>query len=137
MKPIFWILTSGLILPVFITAAVSAGEISPEQWTQFQMFLEAMKGMKGFGTLTVAGIVVQLLLTIIKANSTKIPGRYQIFLVQALSIIAGVIGLRLADFDWASAFLHSNTLGAVQVFLNQIYKQLTETEKKYELPAVK
>lgn len=136
MKPIFWIIVSILLSPV-LTFAVFAGsgsevvEPTVDEWVQF---LLSLKGWAGFSTLGIAAAVVQGAIFIFRSQFMPMSGKQKIVLVQALSIVAGVIGLRIQDFDWFSALIHANTLGAFQVFLHQLYKQFTDNGDKYEIP---
>jgi len=134
MKPIFWVFVGTMLSPLFITAGIYASDIPPEQWTQFQQFLESLKGTHGLGQMGLAAIVVQVLMYFIKQNYPRLPGKWRIIILQGLSIAAGVLGLRIAEFDWASAFLHANTIGAFQVFAHSIWKEWTKTDEKYTLP---
>lgn len=135
MKPIFWILVAILLTP-FLSAALFAGsevvEPTIDEWIQF---LASLKGITGFTTLGLAAAWVQASLFIFRSRFLPLDGKKKLMIVQVLSIIAGVIGLRLQNFDWASAFLHANTLGALQVFAHQIYKQFTDIGDKYAIPS--
>lgn len=137
MKPIFWVFVAILLSPFVVTAGIYATEITPEQLSQFQTFVESIKGSKGVGQMSLSVIVVQALMYVLKENFPKMKGNHRILILQALTVIVGMIGLRFGDFDLASAFTHANTLGAIQVFLYQLWKQFTEAEEKYSLPAVK
>ena len=138
MKPIFWIIVGFLVSPL-ISMALFAGtgalaEPTVDEWIKF---LASLKGVTGLGTLSVAAAVVQGALFLFRSQFLPLDGRKKIMIVQALSIAAGVIGLRLQNFDWISSFIHANTMGAVQVFLHQIYKQFTDLGDKYETPKVR
>lgn len=139
MKPIFWIIVTILLSPV-LTFALFAGnglgeivEPTVDEWVQFLM---SLKGWQGFSTLGIAAAVVQGALFIFRSQFFGLDGKQKIVIVQALTIVAGVIGLRIQDFDWFSSIIHANTLGAIQVFLHQLYKQFTDPGDKYEIPKV-
>jgi len=137
MKPRFWMLVALLFAPLFTltlyAAGVDMGEPSYEDWLAFLM---SLKGTVGLGTLGIAGVLVQGLLLLFRSQFVKMDGKQKLMLVQFLSVVAGMVGLKSQGIDWAAAFMHANTLGAVQVFAHQIYKQFFDrSADKYALPS--
>ncbi len=88
-----------------------------------EALLDAIGGLKGGGTLAAVAAVVQALLWLAKGFLKGIAGKYQLLIVMGLNIFAGVVALMMSDVDLGAALLHSSTIGALQVFLHQIYKQ--------------
>lgn len=137
MKPRFWAIVALLLAPLLTltlyAAGVDTGEPTYDDWLQFLM---SLKGVAGIGTLGVAGVAVQGLLLLFRSKFVKMDGKQKLMVVQFLSVLAGMVGLRTQGIDWAAAFLHANTLGAVQVFAHQIYKQFFDrSSEKYALPS--
>ena len=95
---------------------------APSDW---QKLLEAIGGAKGAGAMGIALIVVQVLM--LAAKSIWNPsGGWQLTLVLGLSLAAGILSLMVVGkLDFGAALVHSTTLAAVQVFLNQIFKKAT------------
>jgi hypothetical protein len=108
------------LCPTFLCAAIDNQQPSGADWLTFVM---SLKGAAGLGALGMAGAAVQGLLLIFRSDFVKLSGAKKLAIVQSLSIVFGVLSLRLNGFDWASSFLHANTLGAIQVFGNQLLKQ--------------
>lgn len=96
---------------------------TPEDWEKFLAALGGLSGLQGLG---VAALVVQGLMLLLKSQLGKYAGKYQLVVVMGLSLVSGSIALKMTGLDWASVLVHSSTLGAVQVFLHQIYKQFLE-----------
>lgn len=138
MKPIFWITVCSLFCLSIMSVAVFGQDASnPPSVEEWVAFVSSIKGFVGLGQLGLAAVVVQGVLFMTRAKFIPLPGKYKLIIVQALSVISGVVTLRLANFDWASAIMHANTLGAVQVFVHQIIKQWTEDKNRYEIPPIK
>lgn len=135
MKPIFWLLLSVILSPVVtfaLMASPSPSEPTIDEWVHFLM---GLKGLSGFGALGIAAAVVQGSIFLFRSHWIPLEGKKKLMLVQALTIVSGVIALRTQSFDWFSSFIHANTLGAVQVFLHQVYKQFTDKGDRYEIPS--
>ena len=107
--------------------------IQPPTVGEWQAFLSALGGVKGLGTLGVIGVVVQGLLLALRSQIGNLAGRYRLLAVALLTFVAGGIGLKISGLDWASVLMHSSTLLAFQVLLNQIFKQFVV---KADEPAV-
>lgn len=137
MKPVFYAIIALLLSPLFITAGIRATDLTPEQLSQWNQFVESIKGTQGIGQMGFTVIVVQALMFFIRKNFPGMSGKTKIMVLQFITVVFGMLTLHAGEFDLASAFTHSNVLAAIQVFLHQLYKQFTETEEKYSLPAVK
>lgn len=115
-----------IALIMFVSCFAFGQEIpapTPEDWARF---LEALGGLSGLQGLGIAALVVQGLMLLLKSQFGKYAGKYQLVAVMGLSLVSGSIALKMTGLDWASVIVHSSTLGAVQVFLHQIYKQFLE-----------
>lgn len=97
--------------------------IQPPTVADWQAFLSALGGAKGLGTLGVIGVVVQGLLLALRSQIGAYAGRYRLVAVALLTFVTGGVGLKLSGLDWASVLMHSSTLLAFQVLLNQVFKQ--------------
>lgn len=93
--------------------------------SDFQKLLEAIGGAKGAGAMGIALIVVQVLMLLAKAIWRPTAG-WQLTLVLGLSLGAGILSLMvIGKLDFGAALVHSTTLAAIQVFLNQVFKKAT------------
>ena len=73
---------------------------------------------KGLGMLGIAALVVQLLMLLFRTTLMNWAAKWRLLLVYVLSIGAGYMALMVAGASWSEALLNSNTLAAVQVFVN-------------------
>ena len=138
MKPALWFFCSFFFICLAgLGFAASADPVLVEptiqEWLQF---LASLKGVHGLGALGIAGLTVQGLLYAFRSRFVTLSGKQKLIAVQVLSTIAGIIGLRLQGADFVSSLVHANTLGAIQVFAHQVYKQFTDPGDKYILPSV-
>lgn len=137
MKPVFYVIVGLLLSPLFITAGIYATDMTPAELTQWNQFMESIKGLDGLSGMGFTVAVVQALMIFIEKNFPNMSGKSKIITLQILTVVIGMISLYFGKFDLASAFTHANTLGAIQVFFHQLYKQFTEKEKKFSLPIIK
>ena len=138
MKPIFWVLLSLLLSPFILAIALYAGTDAAPVIDEWRYFLEAIKGSAGLNSFGLIIAVVQTLVVFMGNRFVKMPGKYKLLLVQALTMVTGVSMLKTQGFDWQSAFMHANTVGAFQVFFHQLLKQFREEkEPKIEIPLAK
>lgn len=90
--------------------------------------VESIGGFKGASSLAIAAAVVQLVMKFFRTSLASFAGKYKLVIVYLLSVVSGVMSMKLAGVDLFAAFLHSNTLAAIQVFGNQVYKQFIVKE---------
>ena len=86
-----------------------------------QLILTSVGGMKGASTLAIVAGVIQILMALFRTRF--ISGKYKLMTVYLLSLLGGVIGLKMQGLSLGAAFLHANSLAALQVLGNQAYKQ--------------
>lgn len=99
--------------------------VGPADPSDLAKLLEAIGGAKGAGAMGIALVVTQVLLMIAKALWNP-SGGWQLTLVSGLSLASGVLFLMvIGKLDLGAALMHSTTLAAIQVFLNQILKKAT------------
>ncbi len=84
---------------------------------------ESVTSWKGLGALGIAALVVQLLMLVFRTTLMNWAGKWKLVVVYVLSLAAGYMALMVAGASWSEALLHSQTLAAAQVFVNQLYKQ--------------
>lgn len=121
---------------LFVISMVTFGQVieppmPPSDF--FEILIQSLGGLKGASKLAIAGIVVKVLLAF--ANSelfgkafSKIKGSMKLIIVLALSLVAGVIALMSEGMELSAALMHSTTMSAFLVLVNQIYKQFFEKE---------
>lgn len=111
--------------------AVAAEEpivVPPPTQSEWSAFLEGLGGIKGASTLAIVALVVQGLMLALKSGLGSLTGKLQLVLVYGLTLVGGVVALKVQGMDWGSILIHSSTMSAVQVFLHQIYKQFLVKE---------
>lgn len=129
----FFLALSALL---FSTIGLAEIDLSKEVTPDFlEYLLKSLGGIHGASALGAAGIVVQIL---IKALDQPFANRFfsgmngfgKIALVSALTFTAAPLGLMAgAGLTFSAAMVHSSTLAAFMVFINQLYKQAKETVK--------
>jgi type IV secretory pathway VirB2 component (pilin) len=94
-----------------------------------QMLVQSLGGIKGAGALVVAGIIVQGLMILARTKLGDYAGKWRWVIYTGLSLVAGVLALRVSDVSWTGALVHSTTLAAVGNWLHQLVKQVTTKEE--------
>jgi len=134
MKPIFWVIVCLIASPFVIAIALYAGT-DPAALNEWDVFMQAIKGNQGLNSFGLTIAAVQAIIMFFGDRFLRLPGKYKLLIVQSLSMLTGVTVLRGEGFDWQSAIMHSNTLGAIQVLGHQFLKQFRDDkEPKLELP---
>lgn len=101
----------------------------------------SLGGLPGAGTLGAVGTVVQLLIMFLKTPLSGnlfrgLSGFAKWALVLVLSIVGGVVGLKVQGLDLMAALTHSSVLGLVMIGLNQGLKHYSES-KQDSAPVIK
>lgn len=114
------------LFPAFLLAqeAIDPAPLIPAPTSDdLGKLLESLGGLKGASAMGIAAVVVQAIMLFFRSSLGDFAGKYRLLLVYFLSLVSGVLSLKLAGIDFGAAVLHSNTLAAAQVFLNQAVKQ--------------
>ena len=107
-----------------VTAAADA--VTPPTADDFTKFMAAIGGMKGAGTMGIVIVVVQGLLLALRSQLGSIAGKWRLVAVSLLTLVAGVIGLKVTGMDWMGALMNSASLAMFQVFFHQAKKQFID-----------
>lgn len=128
------------VLLVFLLPMLAFAQDAVPTEEFLKALIASIGGMKGASHLAIAGVVVQLLIMLLKTPLMgsvfkKIGGQWKLTVVSGLSLIAGVISLKLSGVELGAALIHSTTLTAFMVFANELYKHFAKpAEPKLELP---
>lgn len=121
------------IFSLFFLAACFAFAQDMVPTDQFLEFMvKSISDAKGASALMIAFISVQALIQFLKTPVCgmifkNLKGKYKLLLVSGLSVIAGVLSLMaVGGLNLSAALMHSATLSAFSVYLNQFYKQVFE-----------
>lgn len=128
-----------LLIPVlFILSFFVFGQDVPEVLTPtddfIKLFLASLGGIKGASVLAIVGIVLKLLFAFLNSElSGKIgfmrqmnPG-IKLFIILVISYASGLITLMTVNgLGFGAAFIHSTSMSALIVLLNQGYKKFIE-----------
>lgn len=96
---------------------------------QLPQLLARLRNKSGLQLLTYVAITVQILLLAGRAFLQKVAGIYRVLIMNALTLVGGIIFLRLQGMDWISAALHSQTTAMAQVYFHQFFKQTLKKPK--------
>lgn len=124
MRKLFLILL-GLLAPALAFAADPSTMPTIDNSEALQQILAAIQGFKGATAIGIAMLVTQIVMVVLKsALAEKFLGHWQLLAVSGLSIVATVLGMRVAGVDWVVALLSSPVITAIQVFANQVVVQI-------------
>ena len=122
-----------LIAPIVVfaqEAAVAVADAIPaivapsaDEW---KALLSSLGGLKGAGALAIVAVVVQVIMLALRSKLGKRAGKWRLAAVMLLSLIGGMVAMRMSGIEWMPALLHANTMAAAQVLLHQLWKQFTE-----------
>lgn len=105
----------------------------PEDWGQ--IIVNLTKGE--LSVLAIVAAVVQFLMLLFRTKLGEKSGKFRLLFVSGLSLVGGVLGLKIQGMEWGSALVHSSTLAAMQVFGFELYKKLVvEKAPQQIVPAV-
>lgn len=99
-----------------------------------KQLLAGLGGLKGASALGIAVFVIQGVLLFFRTQLAAFAGKWRLLIVTGLSLVIGVLALSMAGVSWTSALVHANTLAAVQVFIHQLVKQLSEKSEPVPAP---
>ncbi len=113
---------------VYAQAAAVPVDATIPDMAYLQELFTTIGGLKGMGGLAIAAAVTQLVMHGLQTSfvMSQIHGKWRLLLVAGLSIAAGVLALMAGGLPLGIALLHSTTLAAYSVFLNQIKKQFVD-----------
>lgn len=122
----FLLFLAALFLPAFAFAQASMPASTPVdlEWSEsLNLIVQALGGMKGAGALGIAMGVTQILMRLAQSPLGNFAGRFKLLIYTGLSMVAGVIALRVSGVDWLGAFINSATVTAVGTFVHQVILQ--------------
>jgi len=111
------------LLLLFVPISAMAEDIIPpipDEWSQ--IIVNLTKGE--LSVLAIVAAVVQVLMLLFRTKFGEKSGRFRLLFVSGLSLVGGVLGLKIQGMEWGSALVHSSTLAAMQVFGFELYKKL-------------
>ncbi|NBT58817.1 hypothetical protein EBT16_08550 [bacterium] len=111
------------LLLLFVPISAMAEDIVPpipDEWSQ--IIVNLTKGE--LSVLAIVAAVVQVLMLLFRTKFGEKSGKFRLLFVSGLSLVGGVLGLKIQGMEWGSALVHSSTLAAMQVFGFELYKKL-------------
>lgn len=119
------ILLFALFSMLVMTVLAFAQEvIVPPTSDEIMNWLKAIGGLKGATALAIAVFVVQGIMLFFRSQLASFAGVWQLLIVNGLTLVFGVLALKLSGVDWVSCLLSSQTLAALQVFIHQLITQI-------------
>ena len=122
------LLIGSLILLPFSFAQEAVAVLPDSSNLDFlEFFLKSIGGAKGMSGLALVAIVVQVLMKFVGtpwANGLLAgKGEMKLTLVLALTYVGGLTTLMVSGLTFGAAFLHSTSLSALLVLLNEVYSR--------------
>lgn len=112
-----------LSLIFLLPALVFADEILaplPEDWGKVIAVITSGE----LSSLAIVAALVQLVMLVLKTRLGEFAGKWRLLAVSLLSVVGGVVALRMQGIEWGPSLTHASTLAAFQVFLHQLYKHV-------------
>ena len=107
-------------------ASLPVGDLETSQ--ALEAFMQSLGGLKGATALGISFAVVQAIMLFFRTPLAAFAGKWRLVIVTGLSLVVGTLGLALSGLPVGAALLHSQTFAALQVFINQIFKQFQKAE---------
>jgi len=135
-KPYFQVLISmAFVVGAVIVASVAWAQPAPASLPAdlstteaLDLLIKSLGGLKGAGALAIVATCVQGVMLFFRTPLAAFAGKYRLLIVSILSLVGGVLALKLTGLDWVASLVHSSTLTSVMVFGNQVVKQFQKTE---------
>lgn len=105
--------------PASLPAELSYGDA-------LQALLTSLGGLKGAGALAIAAAVTQGVMLVARSPLGALAGKFRWLVYSGVSLVSGVLALKLSGVDWVTALVHSTTLTAGGNWLHQMTSQLSE-----------
>lgn len=119
-----------VIMFLFMFPMMAFAQDAPIPTDQFLMFiLQSIGGIKGASALAIVGISVQIVIKFLSSDLCNqvfkgFSGFAKLITVSSLTLISGVLSLMISSgMGLGAALLHSSTLAAFMVLIDQIIKQ--------------
>lgn len=116
---------STLVLCFFLmiasaTVLAELVEPTPEEWGA--ILVSVTSGQ--LSVLAIVAAVIQVVMLLLRTKLGEHAGKLRIVLVSLMSVVGGVLALKVKGMEWGSALVHSSVLAAAQVFMYDLYKYL-------------
>lgn len=131
------VLSSLFLIIIFSAAAFAQLDpgleiVANEDFLKF--LIASIGGTPGAGAMGTVLLVVQLVVMFLKTPASgevfkSLSGLAKYILIMVLSIVGGVIALKIQGLDLLSAIMHSSVLGLVSIGINQGLKQWADAKK--------
>jgi len=94
--------------------------------------MDSVGGMKGLGSMGLVALIIQLMMLFFRTKLATFAGKWKLMIVYGLSMVGGILAMKVNGADWGAALVHANTLAAGQSWVHQLWKQFVEKkdEKK-------
>jgi hypothetical protein len=139
MKKVFKLTMIGMIaffVGMFFSMTSFAQEVLPvvSESDVLKSVFSLVTSYKEMSAFALALAVVQLLTKVLSLQSLgsifpNLTGKMKLVMITFLSLVAGVISLKVSGLSWLECIMHSGTLAAVQVFGHQFYKEFIQKKE--------
>lgn len=123
----------GLVAMAQSIGVTPDGQILEPNVQEVSGFIQSLGGWKTLGAMGVAILTVQGLLLAFRSKFLSLDPKIKLLVVLGLTWVLGILALMSSGLTFAAALLHSNTMAAMQVFVNQLYQKFTEPKVETKL----
>lgn len=128
---VFMLVAMFLAIPALAQVAMPDPSLPVSSDEFIQLLLNSLGGLKGASGLAVTMVVVQLVMAFLRtpiADSLfgKPSAKLRLVIVSALTVVGGVVALKISGLSTGAALVHASTMAYLQVFLHNLYSNFIE-----------
>lgn len=124
----FFLFLLALFVPAVALAQAASMPVDLDWSQSLNLIMQAIGGMKGAGALGIAMGVTQIIMRLVQSPLGNYAGKYKLLVYTGVSMVAGVLALKLTGIDWIGALTNSAVITAVGTFVHQIILQTKKPE---------
>lgn len=144
MKYFFECIFTAFFMAIILFGFAAMAQVAPnlDPISNMDFFSDALKQLSSAefnaGGLVLAGVVVQIFVKFLKTPFCgsifpAFSGFGKLCIVYVLSIISGIIVLKSQGLSWPAVLVHSQTVFAYGVLLNEVLKHYNEIKPELKL----
>lgn len=100
------------------------GTIVPPSIDEWDHLVASLGGLKGAGTMAILTAIVQGLMLLGRSQFGQYAGKWRLLALTGLTVVGGVIALKMQGMPWGVVITHTIMLSSFQVFVHQAWTQI-------------